>query len=142
MGSFQNFNTTVTISECITACIDHLEGLHVDFERRNNDLIKMDNPLWFVDLENYEPGDESVELVVKLMGMKENVKLRRKVDKEGFFAYISIKDSHPNIFKHVEASIISFPTTWMVKSGFMAVYIYSVYIFSRKRNKLDPNSRE
>ena len=35
-------------------CIVHLEGLHVDYERRYNDLIKMDYPLWFVDLESYE----------------------------------------------------------------------------------------
>ena len=64
-----------------------------------------------------------------LLDMKENVKQRRRVDKEGVFAYISIKDSHPNIFKHVEASIISFPTTWTVESEFSAV----VDVFSRKK---------
>ena len=63
--------------------------------------------------------------------------LRRRVDKEGVFADISIKDSHPNIFMHVDASIIPFHTTWMVESEFLAV----VDVFSRKRNKLDPNSR-
>ena len=73
-----------------------------------------------------------------LLDMKENVKQRRRVDKEGVFADISIKDSHPNILQHVEASVISFPTTWMVDSGFTAV----VDVFSGKRNKLDPNSRE
>ena len=72
-----------------------------------------------------------------LLDMKENMKLRRRVDKEGVFADISIKDSHQGISKHVEASIISFPTTWMVKSGFSA----DVDVFRRKRNKLDPNSR-
>ena len=56
---------------------------------------------------------------------------------EGVFAYISIKDSHANIFEHVEGSIISFPSTGMVEYGFSAV----VDVFSRKRNKLDPNSR-
>ena len=61
----------------------------------------------------------------------------RRVEKEGVFAYISIKDSHPSVFQHVEASIISFPTTWMVESGFSAV----VVVFSRKRNKLHPDSR-
>ena len=48
-----------------------------------------------------------------LLDLKENVKLRRRVDKEGVFAYMSIKDSHPNIFRHVEASIIpSLPHGW------------------------------
>ena len=84
------------------ACIVHLEGLRVDFERRYNDLIKMDYQLWFVDLEHYEPGDENVELVVMFLDLKENVKQRRRVDKEGVFADISIKDSHPNIFRHGE----------------------------------------
>ena len=60
LASFQNFNTTVPTSQCIAPCIVHLEGLHVDFERRYDDLIKMDYPLWFVDLENYEPGDETL----------------------------------------------------------------------------------
>ena len=74
----------------------------------------MDYPLWFEDLENYEPGDENTEFAEMRLDLKENVKLRRRVDKEGVFTDILIKDSHPNIFKHVEASIISFPTTWMM----------------------------
>ena len=112
-ASFLYFNTTVPTSECIV----HLECVHIDFERRYNDPIKMDYPLRFVDLENYEPGDENVELVEMLSDLKENVKLIR-FDKKGVLVYIWIKDSHPNILQHVEASIISFPTTWMVESGF------------------------
>ena len=100
--------------------------------RRCNDLIKMDYPLWFADLENYEP-DEKVELVEMLLDLKENVKEGRRVDNEDVFAYVSIKDSHPNIFKHVETSIVS----CHVESGFSAV----VDVFCRKRNKLDPNGR-
>ena len=72
-----------------------------------------------------------------LLDLKENEKQRRRVDKEGVFVYISIKDSHPNVPRHVEASILPFPTTWMVESGFSAV----VDVFSRKRSKLDSNSR-
>ena len=45
----------------------------------------MDYPLWLVDLENYEPGDENVEMVVMWLDMKDNVRLRRRVDKEGVF---------------------------------------------------------
>ena len=91
MTSFQNLNSTVPTSECIF----HLEGLHVDLERRYNDPINMDYPLRFVDLENYEQEDENVELVEMLLDLKENVKLRRRVDKEGVFTYISTKDSYP-----------------------------------------------
>ena len=55
-ASCQNFNTTVSTSECIAACIVHLDGLHVDFERRSkNDPIKIVYPLWLVVLENHEP---------------------------------------------------------------------------------------
>ena len=61
-----------------------------------------------------------------LLDMNENVKLRGRVDKDGVFVYISIKDSHPNIVRHVDASIISFHATWMVESGFSAVV--DVYI--------------
>ena len=71
----------------------------------------MDYPLWFVHLKNYEPGDESTELAKTLVDLKENVKLRVRVNKEGVFAYILIKDLHPNVFRQVEANIIAFPTT-------------------------------
>ena len=70
-----------------------------------------------------------------LMDLKKNVKLRRRFEK-GVFAYISIKDSHQNIPRHVDAGIISFPTTWMVVSGFSVV----VDDFSSKSNKLNANS--
>lgn len=33
----------------------------------------------------------------------------RRVEKGVVFAYILIMESHPNIFRHVEESIISFP---------------------------------
>ena len=97
----------------------------------------MDYPLWFVELENYEPGDESTESAETLLNLKEDVKLRGSVNKEGVFAFILIKDLHQNVFRQVEASIIRFPTTWMVESAFSAV----VDVFSKKRNKLDINSR-
>ena len=53
LTSILHLNTTVPTSECIV----HLEGHHEDFEIRYNDLIKMDYPLWCVDVENNEPGD-------------------------------------------------------------------------------------
>ena len=97
----------------------------MDFERGYNDLIKLDYQLWFVDLENYEPGDENVELVEMLLDLKENVKLSR-VDKEGAFAYISIKNSLPNMHKHVEASIIFYlPHGWW-NQDFWLSWMFSV----------------
>ena len=65
------------------------------------------------------------------------MKLRGRVNKEGLFANILIKDLHPNVFRQVEVSIIAFPTTWMVEYAFSAVRD----VFSKKRNKLDINSR-
>ena len=127
--AFENYKKTDPTSECNSACIVYLEGLHAEFERRFEDLLKMDYPLWFVDLENNEPGDESTELVETLLDLKEDVKLRGRVNKEGVFAYISIKDLHPNVFQQVEASIIAFPTTWMVESAFSAV----LDVFSKKK---------
>ena len=48
----------------------------------------MDHPFWFVDLENYELGDESIKLAEWLFDFKENVKLKERVNKEEVFAYI------------------------------------------------------
>ena len=88
--AFENFLKTDPTSECIGACIVHLEGLHAEFERRFEDLLKMDYPLWFVHPKNYEPGNESTELAKTLVDLKENVKLRVRVNKEWVFAYILI----------------------------------------------------
>ena len=135
--AFENFKKTDLTSECIAAYIVHLEGLHSELERRFEDLLKMDYSLWFVDLENYEPGDESTELAETLLDLKEDVKLSGRVNKEVVFAYILIKDLQPNVFQQVEASIIVFPSTWVVESAFSTV----LGNFSKKRNKLDINSR-
>ena len=76
--AFENFKKTDPTSEYIFARIVHLEGLHAEFERRFKDLLKMDYPLWFEDLENYEPGDESTELAETLLGLKRGCKTKRK----------------------------------------------------------------
>ena len=130
--AFENFKKIDPISECISACIVHLEGHHAEFERRFKDLLKINYPLWFVDLENYEPEDESTELAETLLDLKEDVKLRGRVNKEGVFAYILIKNLHPNVFQQVAASIIAFPTTWMVESVFSAI----LDVFSKKKKQI------
>ena len=38
----------------------------------------MDYPYWFVDLENYEPGDENVELVEMLLDRKRECETEKK----------------------------------------------------------------
>ena len=77
--------------ECITVCIAHLKDLHSDFKRKFQDLLEMDYPIWFVNLENYEPGEE-------IFNLDKMLKLRARVNKEGVFSYILIKDLHPNVF--------------------------------------------
>ena len=56
--------------ECITACIAHLERLHTDFGRKFEDLLEIDYPLWFLDLENYEPGDKISKMAKTLLHLK------------------------------------------------------------------------
>ena len=56
-----------------------------------------------------------------LLDLKNDVKLRARVNKERVFAYIMMKNLHPNIFQLSEANIIVFPTRWMIKSAFSAI---------------------
>ena len=81
----------------------------------------MDYLLWFVDLENYKTGDEIYKMVETLLDLKEDGKLRARVNKERVFAFIVIKNSHPNIFQLLKARIIVFPFRWIVESSFLAV---------------------
>ena len=119
MLPFENFNKTDPTSERIA----DLEGLHADFERKFQDLLEMDYPLWFFDLENYEQEDERSELVETRLDLEEDVKRRVRISKEGMYAFILIKDSHPTIFQQAEASIF-FHTLWiMVESAFSAALV-------------------
>ena len=61
MVSFRNVSTIAPTSTCISACVAHLEGLHVSLERRYNDPLIVDYPLWFKDLEDYLPGHKNVD---------------------------------------------------------------------------------
>ena len=78
-------------------------------------------PLWFADPKNYEAGDEIFAMAETLLDLKEDVKLKARVNKEGAFLYILVKDSHPSVFPQLKASVIVFPTRWMVKYAFLAV---------------------
>ena len=97
----------------------------------------MDYPLWFVDLENYEPGDESIELAETLLDLKEDVKLRGRVNKERGICIHFDKRFAPKCFSTSGSKHHCLLTTWMVESAFSAVLDVS----SKKRNKLDINSR-
>ena len=83
--------------------------------------MKIDYLLWLVDLENYEPVDEIFKIALTLLDLKEDVKLKAIVDKKRVFAHILLKNSHPNLFQQLEASIIVFLTRWIVESSFSAV---------------------
>ena len=52
----------------------------------------MDYAPSFVDLEHYEEGDKDVELAEMLLDLKENVEMRRRVEKD-VLDYLSTKDS-------------------------------------------------
>ena len=135
--AFENVKKTDPTSKCISACIVHLEGLHTEseFERRFEDLLKMDYPLWFVDLKNYKPEDESTELAETLLDLKEDVKLRREQGR-GICVHFD-KGFAPKCFPTSRSKHHCLLTIWMVESAFSAVLDVS----STKRNKLDINSR-
>ena len=60
----------------------------------------MDYPLWFVDLENYEPGDEIFHMTKTLLDLKEDMKSRANVNKVRVFAHILKKNSHQMLFNN------------------------------------------
>ena len=93
----------------------------------------MDYPIWFVDQDNYEPGDICFLLAEVFLGLKWNMKVRR-VDKG--ICYILINSS-PKNFIHAEVNILSFLRTLMVESGCWLLWI----CFAEKINKLDLHRR-
>ena len=66
-----SINSTDPTNECIIECSEHLIGLYKDFERRYEDLLEMKHPVWFMDLQNFEPEEEAEnpELVEQLLDL-------------------------------------------------------------------------
>ena len=65
------------------------------------------DPFWFVDPENHEQRDEISKITETLLDLKEDVKLRAKVNREGVFAHIMMKNLHPNVFQQLEQALLS-----------------------------------
>ena len=76
-----------------------------------------------------------------LLDLKEDVKLRAIVNEEGIFAYILIKNSHPNLFQQLEASIIVFLT-----GLYSGIFVYSctgcIQLKTKQIVQITSNSRE
>ncbi|OAF65725.1 hypothetical protein A3Q56_06545 [Intoshia linei] len=90
----------------------------------------MKHLLWFTDLQNFEPDDEtSPKLTEKLLDVKD-LKLVRRIEKEGVFGFIGIQELNPIVFDYVQPSIIAFPT-WLVEAGFSVV---AIFLASRGQN--------
>ena len=64
-----------------------------------------------------------------LLDLKEDVKLRARAIKKELFAYILKNNLHTYVFQQLEASIIVFPTRWMVESAFSV----TLNVFNKKK---------
>ncbi|OAF64401.1 hypothetical protein A3Q56_07910 [Intoshia linei] len=47
------------------------------------------------------------------ISLKEDLKLVRRIEKEGVFGFMRIQESNLIMFDNVQPSIIAFPTTWL-----------------------------
>ena len=56
-----------------------------------------------------------------LLDLKEDGKLRARINKEEVFAYILIKDLHSNVFKQLKATTVVLRTRWMMESAILAI---------------------
>ncbi|OAF66289.1 hypothetical protein A3Q56_05989 [Intoshia linei] len=67
----------------------------------------MNLKLWFTDLQNFEPDDEtSPELTEKLLNLKEYLKLVRRIKKESVFEFMEIQKSNPIVFMFNQALLL------------------------------------
>jgi len=71
--------------------------VHVDFERRYNDLLNMVYPLWFVEM----------KMLTWLKCYWTWKRMWNWEDLTKVSNYTSVTDSYPSIFHHVKANIIS-----------------------------------
>ena len=118
----------------------HLAGLRNEMEIRFKDLIELKPPQWLSDIDSFDPtsaSDLDSYIAVELLELKENNAFVNKVKCGKLEAWLTTAESSPHSFQVAVPFLISFPSTWLVETGFSAV----CDIFTQKRSKLDIENR-
>ncbi|VVC43066.1 Hypothetical protein CINCED_3A019706 [Cinara cedri] len=105
--------------DLMTYC-QHLEALHSDFNKRFEDILKMDILKWVLDPFSNTETIDSAKLEEELIEVTTNKELKLKF-KEAI----------------VQTFLIAFPSSYLVERGFSAV----TNLFTKKRQRLQITNR-
>lgn len=142
---FHQFPELLSIKDDITTIdtqrfIDHLNKLKTDFKTRFNDVLTMEVYDWMIN-----PFTANIT-EVDVLCQEELLQLRYDDESKGNFnsgGYIQLwqnkkmSNIYPNMWKKIFKLLITFPTSYLVESGFSAVN----HILTKHRNALKITER-
>ena len=109
-------------------------------EIRFKDLIELKAPQWLSDIDSFDPNSASdldPYIAVELLELKENNPFLNKVKCGKLEAWLTSAEASPHSFQVAVPFLISFPSTWLVETGFSGV----CNLFTQKLSKLDIENR-
>ncbi|KAF2367302.1 hypothetical protein FHG87_001946 [Trinorchestia longiramus] len=122
--------------------IEHLNKLREDFKTRFQDLENMQVPEWLVTPFDKKTGNKSNEsdledeLVEMCVDLEAKALFERKTLTE-YWTHVSIATKYPKLKARAEASLLAFPTSYMVEAGVSHVKA----ILTKQRNRLNLENR-
>lgn len=136
---FPNLSMAQKNDEDLMTYCQHLEALHSDFNKRFEDILKMNIPKWVLDPFSNTETIDSAKLEEELIEVTTNEELKLKF-KEGyqvFWLQKQIPILYPGLWAVVQTFLIAFPSSYLVERGFSAV----TNLLTKKRQRLQITNR-
>ncbi|XP_042912357.1 protein FAM200C-like [Parasteatoda tepidariorum] len=128
-----------TLKKCSMADIEILEKKkiviftdHLD-QLWNQDLKKLEISDWIFDPFSFEVVDKLTSST-EILDLKYDCEVKVVFKKYGYkLAWVKLMDTYPQLWKQTESLLISFPSTYLVETGFSSAF----QLLTMQRERLD-----
>ncbi|CAH1966363.1 unnamed protein product [Acanthoscelides obtectus] len=135
-SQFPNLSQTSCQEDDVSTYVQHLNAIYSDFESRFEDILTMVIPPWIIN--PYGAIEETNDIIQEeVTELSTNEELQFKNGYQQFWLQNNIPVTYPVLWNIARKFLISFPSSYLVESGFSAV----TNLLTKKRNRLDIISR-
>ncbi|CAH1980767.1 unnamed protein product [Acanthoscelides obtectus] len=137
-SQFPNLSQTSCQEDDVSTYVQHLNALYSDFVSRFEDILTMVIPPWIINpYGDIEETNVIIQEELTELSTNEELKVQFKNGHQQFWLQNNIPVTYPVLWNIARKFLISFPSSYLVESGFSAV----TNLLTRKRIRLDIISR-
>ncbi|CAH1993537.1 unnamed protein product [Acanthoscelides obtectus] len=137
-SQFPNLSQTSCQEDDVSTCVQHLNALYSDFESRFEDILTMVIPPWIINpYGDIEETNVIIQEELTELSTNEELKVQFENGYQQFWLQNNIPVTYPILWYIARTFLISFPSSYLVETGFSAV----TNLLMKKRNRLDIISR-